>query len=136
MSKMIEGTIRSLPPANEVCGKVVFSQVSVCPQGCNSGHMSFPGVGVSGTRFPSGGGYVQGVRGGYVQKLVLPLRQTWHTMGYGQQAGGKHPTEMLSCSKSCLLLTYSFPTVKALITHSTVVYNFPLVWDFYQSYTI
>ena len=22
-----------LPPANEVCGKVIFSQVSVCPQG-------------------------------------------------------------------------------------------------------
>ena len=26
-----------------------------------------------------------------------PIPQTWHTMGYGQQAGSTHPTGMFSC---------------------------------------
>ena len=26
-----------------------------------------------------------------------PSRDTWDTTGYGQQAGGTHPTEVLSC---------------------------------------
>ena len=26
-----------------------------------------------------------------------PTHQTWDTMGYSRQAGGTHPTEMLSC---------------------------------------
>ena len=52
------------------------------------GPMYFSGdVGISGTRSLRG-------RGGY-----SPLQDTWDITGYGQQAGGTHPTGMLSCLK-------------------------------------
>ena len=76
-----------------------------------SGPMSFPGVGISGTRCLLGGisrgvgwvcpsgGYVQGssmFRGGY----PLPRHGTsdkGYTTEYGWQVIGMHPTGMLSC---------------------------------------
>ena len=70
---------------------------------------------ISATRsLPGGGGMsrvgvvMSGERGGYVQRMggmwVCDLRgseypsipQTWDTMEYGQEAGGTHPTGMLS----------------------------------------
>ena len=59
------------------CGKVMFSQV------CVSVHR--------------GWGWVL-PRGGYSRGWVLiPLPDTWVTIGYGQQTGGTHGTGMLSC---------------------------------------
>ena len=45
----------SLPPANEVWGKVVFLQVSVCPQGGGLSMMSLP-VWLTGPMLRGGGG--------------------------------------------------------------------------------
>ena len=39
-----------------------------------------------------GGGAGGGLRGGY-----SPHPQTWDTTGYSPQAGGTHPTGMISC---------------------------------------
>ena len=61
----------------------MFSQVSVCPRGVGiSGPMSFPDVWGEGTppRNETSGGMSE----------VSPH------MGYGRQAGGTHPTGMLS----------------------------------------
>ena len=42
--------VKLLSPANEVSGKVIFSQVSVCPQGVSvSGPMSLPGASLTET---------------------------------------------------------------------------------------
>ena len=57
----------SLPPANEVCEGYVFTNVCRVRRG--------------------GGVCIQGVED------PRPL----DTMGYGQRAGGTHPTEMHSC---------------------------------------
>ena len=63
-----------------------------------------PGVGMSGGIGAQEGGYVQGVGTPLEmgpQRWVCPgvnhPSQTWDTMGYGRQAGGTHPTGMLSC---------------------------------------
>ena len=55
------------------CGKVIFSRASVS-------HSFHSGV---------GGGY---------SPTSPPIQWTWNTTGYGWQAGGTHPTGMLSCS--------------------------------------
>ena len=74
----------------------MFSRVSVCSHGVDiSGHMSFPGVGISSTRSLLRG--IQGVRGGYIRRLGTHSPDTWDIMGYGQQVGGTHPIGMLSC---------------------------------------
>ena len=85
----------SLPPANEVWGKVIFSKVFVCPWGFSAhitGHMtrgwgSNPGEGVCiqrGGGLPTGSGVEQ----------TAPPRF--------RKAGGTHPTGIAS------LLTYLF----------------------------
>ena len=100
------------------CGKVMFSQVPVCLRG--RGFISSP------MSFPRGSGYLRyqvptwGVRGwlcpgaiGYVQRWEgmskggmsggvyppIPVHGTCDTLRYGRQAGGRHPTGMLSCLK-------------------------------------
>ena len=42
-----------------------------------------------------GGGFVQG--GGYYPPTPLPIHGTWYTTAYRWEAGGTHPTGMLSC---------------------------------------
>ena len=39
-------------------------------------------------------GYVQGIR----TLSLPPIHETWDTIGYGRQAGGRYPTGMLSSS--------------------------------------
>ena len=93
------------------CGKVMFSEVRVCSQGVTiSGPMSFPGLGgYLWYKVPWGGVFIQLSRG-YGQGAAThplprvgmsrgcsPSPDTWVTVGYGQQAGGIHPTGMLSC---------------------------------------
>ena len=80
-----------LPPANEVWGKVIFSQVFVCPRergGVTSQNQKLHDQGGSAS---SRGVCIRG--GGWID----PPLDTWDTTGYGQQAGGTHPTEMHSC---------------------------------------
>ena len=59
------------PPANEVWGKIIFSQASVI--------------------LSSGGGGGSASKGGGV------MQTSPSTMGYGQQAGGPDPTGILYC---------------------------------------
>ena len=59
-----------------------------------SGPMSFPGVSLVPGLFRRGLG--AGVDG-YVQRWVGMCMSGGDTMGYGWQAGGTHPTGMLSC---------------------------------------
>ena len=78
-----------LTPANEVWGKVMFSEVFVCPQkglgfsACITGHMT-------GGLHPGGFASMEGV---CIQRVCIGgsadsrPRDTWDTMGYGQQAG-------------------------------------------------
>ena len=48
--------------AKRSCGKVMFSQMSACPQKVGiSDPMSFPGVDISGARSVRGGGMFKGV---------------------------------------------------------------------------
>ena len=68
-----------LPPANEVWGKVMFLHLCVTTGICLQGGPA-SGWGVS-------------CMGG----LGRPPQNTWDTTGYGQQAGGTHPTGMNSC---------------------------------------
>ena len=58
-----------LPPANEVWGKVMFLLAS---------DILFTGGGV--------------YHGGLNPRKGRPSPHTWHFTGYGQQAGGTHPT--------------------------------------------
>ena len=81
-------------------GKVMFSRVSVS-HSVHSGvgisdPVSFQGVGISGTRSPSGKGMCLGMV--HVQG-VCPVggHETWNTIGYGWQAASTHPTGMFSC---------------------------------------
>ena len=60
----------------------MFSHLSVCSQG-GGGYLWY--------QVPSGGGYVEG------WVLNPRIHGTWNTTGYSRQAGGTHPTEMLSC---------------------------------------
>ena len=99
------------------CGKVVFSQVSVCPGGVGiSGPMSFRWGwgGISGTRSLLGGeGYVQwgGNTLPHTWDLGGGMSRGWVPTSMGHQVGvcpwgpwtfdttgyGTHPTGMLSC---------------------------------------
>ena len=95
-----------LPPANEVWGKVIFSQVFVCVWGGDVWlpsihHRSHDQEGLH----PGGGSAAKGGGlhpGGYACKGVgqTPIRLRY--MGYGQQAGDTHPTGMHSCCVLCL----------------------------------
>ena len=100
-----------LPPANEVLGKVMFSQVCVIPSvHWGGGELAFQHT----SQFTwSGGVCIQGVAWGgllpwgiCIQAGGLPPgglgrppfpRDTWDTMGYGQQVCSMHPTGMHSC---------------------------------------
>ena len=90
MRLKVHSHIAFLAPANEVWGKVIFSQMFVCPQGrgvsfpaCITGHITRRGLPLG--RLSPGG--------------QTPFRAPWDTMGYCQQAGGTHPTGMHSCSE-------------------------------------
>ena len=96
-----------LPSANEVCGKLIFSQVFVHGGGGGgfpasiTGHNMTRGVCLQG----GGGGYASrgdwtdlprsAYRGGGV--WANPPWDTWDTAWYSQEAGSTHPTGMLSC---------------------------------------
>ena len=73
-----------LPPANEE--RVMLPQVCVSSGG-----------GVSTTTHPEG-------------VSTRPPPDTWDTTGYGQQAGGMHPTGMRSCILQCVQLTLTSPS--------------------------
>ena len=72
-----------LPPANEVWGKVMFSQASVALSTSGGGGLHQRGRSASGAGGAASGGVGQ----------TPP-----DTTGYGQQSGGTHPTGMHSCS--------------------------------------
>ena len=85
-----------LPPAYEVWGKVMFSQVSVCSQWSLLSHNVIGRQPRLRRQLPSEG----------TQKGRTPSRQTPHphtpqdtdtARGYGQQAGSTHPTGMHTC---------------------------------------
>ena len=82
------------------CGKVMFySCLSVhrggggwLPSMHHSSHDQ-------GGLHPGGGGWPDPPRSAYGEgDWAHPPRDIWDTMGYGQQAGGTHPTGMLSCT--------------------------------------
>ena len=83
-----------LPPENEVLGQGNFLHLCVIPEGggvvgvpaCITDHMT-------GDLHP---------RGYASMGWAYPSWDTWDTTGYGQQAGGTHPTEMHSCLSKCL----------------------------------
>ena len=77
---IMEVTIQLLPPANEVWGKVMFSQVSVIQS--TGGSASREEVSASRRR-----GVCIQEEGG-----VIPPCPPSDTTGYGQRAGGTHPT--------------------------------------------
>ena len=54
-----------------------------------------------------GGEYDYTPRGG---EYSPPPPDTWDTTGYGQQAGGMHPTGMRSCILQCVQLTLTSPS--------------------------
>ena len=95
----------SLPPANEVWGKVIFSQASV---GLYLGGGVHPYRGIQGVCIQWGGG-----GGGSASRWKRDLHPGGlgrppppsDTMGYGQQAGGTHPTGMHSCCIDALTET-------------------------------
>ena len=74
-----------LPPANEVWGKVMFLHLSVCSWG--------EGFCIQGGLHPWGSASKCVCIGGKGVRQT-PLQQ--NTTRYGQQAGGTHPTGMLS----------------------------------------
>ena len=94
------------------CGKVIFSQVSVCPcllhvlsrgylwYQVSQGWSMFRGVGKS--------------RGEGMYKGVLPPHQTWDTTGYGWQAGGTHPSGMLPWSIKCIKLSQTLMIARSM----------------------
>ena len=50
---------------------------------------------------PRGGLHPGGLHPGWVGQPPPHSRDTWDTTGYGQQAGGTHPTRMYSCWSFC-----------------------------------
>ena len=91
----VTGKLASLPPANEVWGKVIFSEACVKNPvhregGSASVHAGIPHPAGSRhpspqTRHPPGAG------------TPSPWTRYPPKTRYGQQAGGKHPTGMQSC---------------------------------------
>ena len=101
----------SLLPANDVWGKVMFSLVFVYPRGslpaCITGHMTRGSV-----QPPCRQTWVGGLPNP-ITRCRPPMdadpplgyrpypwmqNSPWYTTGYGQQAGGMHPTRMHSCT--------------------------------------
>ena len=90
-----------LPHTNEVVGKVMFSRVrlSVCPLGggviyhmCDGiSHIPYPSV-----LLISGGHHWRPVQTCSVEDLLPPPHWYWHLV-VATEAGGTHPTGMLSC---------------------------------------
>ena len=87
MRLKVHSHIAFLAPANEVWGKVIFSQMFVCPQGRGGWlpSMHHRSHNQEGSAF-----------GGSVSRGADPPPRS---MGYGQQVGGTHPTGMHSCSE-------------------------------------
>ena len=102
----------------------MFSRACVFPQGQGYLWYQVPcWVGMS-----KRGGYVHGVRThpqtwdlsewvclAWVLAPPPPEHGTWDTMGYGQQAGGTHPTRMLSCS------SYFVQDIHHVVTRHTIL---------------
>ena len=95
--RYLEIRLKFLPPANEVSSKVMFSQVSVCPQGgvpLGLGDVCLWIQGCVDTHTPPGHTHAH-------THTHLDTRPPRHTpLGHphpDQQAGGTHPTRMLSC---------------------------------------
>ena len=62
-------------------------------------------------------------------------QDTWDTMGYGQQAGGMHPTRMFSCTKmSRERLCKSFKSSNPLYLLTFSIHNARQVQDFVTYY--
>ena len=63
--------------------------------------VGMPGVGISRVGLGMSRGWVPTPRHEISSRTHRPTPgdETWDTMEYGWQAGGKHPTGMLSCSK-------------------------------------
>ena len=62
-------------------------------------------------------------------------QDTWDTMGYGQQAGGMHPTRMFSCTKmSRERLCKSFKSSSPLHLLTFSIHNARQVQDFVTYY--
>ena len=78
-----------LPPANEVWGKVIFSQASV---------ILFTWRGSAQAPLDADLPSHADPLDADPPWMQTPPQDTWGTMGYGQQAGGTHPTKMLSIS--------------------------------------
>ena len=98
-----------LPPASEVWGKVMFSHLSVCPEGgwCYEG-------------------WIVLWRGGAVHNRKWHHNTPWTAPPHplpSQQAGGRHPTGVLSCILS----------VKAVATRSYNYADFTIVLYKYSS---
>ena len=105
---------RPPPPANEVWGKVISTQASVILSGAglafqHASQVTWLGVCIQrGESASGGGGLLPG--GVCIQRVSAnwaggggqtpPLRY----IGYGQQAGGTHPTGRLSCSFSIFVV--------------------------------
>ena len=80
-AKLSELTVLSLPPANEVCEGYVFTGVCL-----STGGVSAPlHVGI------------HNPLGRHPPLVDTPLGRHQCMLGYGQQAGGTHPTGMHSC---------------------------------------
>ena len=88
-----------LPPANEVSGRqCVHRCLSICSrEWCYLWSHVLSRGGYLWYQVPSGGGYVHPSPRHGTSGLIRLGVGTWDTTGYGLQAGGVHPTRMLSC---------------------------------------
>ena len=105
---------RPPPPANKVWGKVIFTQAPVILSGGGGGFPACITCYMTGGLHPKEGVCIGGrgsAPGGGASRECLP---TWgegggqtpplRYIGYGQQAGGTHPTGSLSCSFSIFVV--------------------------------
>ena len=89
-----------------------------CIQGRSASRRSLhPGLG--GLADPPGSGY----KGGWAD---TPPRDTWDTTGYGQHAGGTHPTEMLSCW-NCFMVMIQRDQFVTVMRMETPLFLIPLL---------
>ena len=105
----------SLPPANEVWGKVIFSQACVK----NSVH----GGGACSRGVPALGGVLPGglLRGAAPRGYLVLVRGAWWSppsppAPTATAAGGTHPTEMHSCSHIFFLKNWPNYRLRSLYT--------------------
>ena len=91
-----------LPPANEVWGKVIFSQACVIL--FTRGGVGFPAC-ITGHNWEGlHPGRESASRGVCLKGVGQNPPPQLNTVGYGQQAGGTHPTGMHSCSETATVI--------------------------------